>query len=102
MFPELSVAFNNNCTDELVTFPTVAVKLIGISYRKAGNGWHFEAFGPDYKHQSNQRPVLKLTNENKWKIIQFYENTFILNSKQSNKIIKLITAMIIENQAELM
>ena len=28
--------------------------------------------------------------------------TFTLNSAQSNKIIKLITAMIIENQAELM
>ena len=78
------------------------VKLIGISYRDHNKGWHFEAFGPDYKHQSNQRPVLKLTNENKWKIIQFYENTFTLNSVQSNKVIKLVTAMIIENQAELM
>ena len=38
----------------------------------------------------------------KWEIIQFYENTFTLNDNQSNKIIKLITAMIIENQAELM
>ena len=81
---------------------SVAVKLIGISYRKAGKGWHFVAFGPDYKQQSNKRPVLKLTNENKWKIIQFYENTFTLNNNQSDKIIKLITAMIIENQAELM